>query len=472
MQDELAGRARAGTPRISRRRTARQLGFILGFAGAVAAVAAGCGEAPGSRPSAPASRPAATPAEQPPATEAATRIKHVVIIYKENRSYDSLFGLYPQGDGASEGKLAGRRTLTLLPLPDRSYDIAHEGKFVTVAMRGGRMDGWGLIPNAGLSRGYPSYVAATAAQMWAYWDYARRFTLSDRTFSSAATTSFPNHIYSIAAGGHGIWSNPHGGGERWGCDAPRGAHVKILLGDGRSAERYPCFDFRTLGDLLSEHGLSWRYYAPPLDVPGYRWSTYDAIRHVREGPAWQEHVSGNSRFVQDAAAGNLPAVSWVVAAFPVSDHPPASICEGENWTVRMINAVMRGPDWGSTAIFLTWDDPGGFYDHVPPPKLDAYGLGPRVPLLVISPYARRGFVSHTTWEFTSMLRFAERVFGLPALSARDRQADDMTSAFDFGQGRLPRLVLPTRQCPPWTSPAQRDQALRAGRLRADSSVLR
>ncbi len=133
-----------------------------------------------------------------------------------------------------------------------------------------------------------------------------------------------------------------------------------------------------------------------------------------------------------------------------SDHPPNSVCEGENWTVNQINAIMRSPAWGSTVIFLTWDDFGGFYDHVAPPHSDQFGFGPRVPLIIISPFAKAGFISHTTYELSSVLKFIELRFGLKPLTDRDSAANDLMDSFDFNQHPLPPLILNTHKCPPLT----------------------
>ena len=160
---------------------------------------------------------------------------------------------------------------------------------------------------------------------------------------------------------------------------------------------------------------------------------------------WRKVVY-ESRFIPDVHAGRLPAVSWLIPPLQSSDHPPASICEGENWTVRVINAVMKSPAWRSTAIILTWDDFGGFYDHVPPPHVDIYGLGPRVPAIVISPWAKRGYVDHQTFEFSSVLRLIERIWRLPTLGLRDAEARDMLSAFNFHGAPRPRLILKQRDC--------------------------
>src|SRR5262249_24710700 len=201
------------------------------------------------------------------------------------------------------------------------------------------------------------------------------------------------------------------GNAKWvwgGCDAAEGTVVPVMDTSGNSTRVFPCFEFQTVADNLESAGVSWRYYAPVQGQIGYIWSALDAIGHIRHGPLWASRVVPYGQFLADAAAGTLPAVSWLGPDFAVSDHPSRpgirgspgifSVCEGENWTVQYINAIMQGPNWPTTAIVLTWDDFGGFYDHVVPPAVDYYGLGIRVPLLVISPYVKEGIVSHTVYE--------------------------------------------------------------------------
>ena len=155
----------------------------------------------------------------------------------------------------------------------------------------------------------------------------------------------------------------------------------------------------------------------------------------------------DQQFLTDTRKGDLPTVSWIVTPGKVSEHAPASVCVGENWTVQMLNSLMRSPDWSSTAVFLTWDDFGGFYDHVAPQQVDGFGLGFRVPLLVISPYAKQGYIDHTQYEFSSMLRFAEDSLGLAPMTNRDRSANNMMGAFDFTQSARPPFLLQQRSCP-------------------------
>lgn len=192
--------------------------------------------------------------------------------------------------------------------------------------------------------------------------------------------------------------------------------------------------------------MSWNYYAPGQNQSGYIWSALNAIRHIRLTSLWTQRVVPTEQFVTDAQNGNLPAVSWLVTKSATSEHPPASVCLGENWTVQQLNAVMQGPDWESTVVFLTWDDFGGFYDHVPPPVVDNFGFGPRVPFLVISPWVRQGRITHTTLEFSSVLKFIEERFDLDPLTERDQDANDLVDSFDFDQRGLPPLILNPRQC--------------------------
>jgi phospholipase C len=206
--------------------------------------------------------------------------------------------------------------------------------------------------------------------------------------------------------------------------------------------RWPCFDVKVLPDLLQARGISWKEYRGDN-----RWiQPLRMIRHVRFSPMYRNVVS-DEQFIPDVQSGRLPSVSWLTPSFGLSDHPPTSICGGENWTVKVLNALMRSKYWDSTAVVLTWDDFGGFYDHVPPPHRDLYGDGPRVPAIVLSPWAKPGYIDHTTLEFSSVLRFIETVFRLPTLTQRDANSADMLEAFDFTGKPRPPLIRPQRRCP-------------------------
>jgi phospholipase C len=169
--------------------------------------------------------------------------------------------------------------------------------------------------------------------------------------------------------------------------------------------------------------------------------------NIRHSAMWAENIMAPAQFIADAKGGHLPAVSWLLPPGEYSEHPPGSMCEGENWTVSVLNAVMQGPDWDSTAVFVTWDDFGGFYDHVAPPQVDQFGLGPRVPLLIISPYAKAGHVSHTVYDHSSVLKFIETRYNVQPLTSRDAAASNMLDSFDFSGSPRPPLLLQPRTCP-------------------------
>ncbi len=393
----------------------------------------------------------------PPANLAAfrTKIQHIVYIIKENRSFDTYFGTFPGADGATTGMTSTGQRITLRRAPDRmTRDIGHDWEDARRAMNNGQMDRFDLVRDGNVRGDFLSMTQSLAGDIPSYWSYASHFALADRMFSSLAGPSFPNHLYTVAGESGGAINNPNS--LRWGCDSDPRTTVDVIEPNGEFTRRYPCFDFRTVADNLEAAGVSWRYYAPGQAQHGYIWSALDAIRHIRQGPLWQTRVAPFEAFVGDAASGRLPAVSWLIPDFDVSEHPTVdafagttlsvSACEGENWTVQQINAIMRGPDWPTTAIILTWDDFGGFYDHVPPPRVDHMGLGPRVPLIVISPYAREQTISHTTYEFASVLQLIENRYKLKALSRREVEANSLLDMFDFSQPPAPPLILPLQKC--------------------------
>jgi len=387
-----------------------------------------------------------TPTAAPP-----DPIQHIVILVKENRSFDNYFGTFPGADGTRVGRLSTGRVVPLIHAPDHTLlDIAHQGDAAHIAVDQGRMDGFNLLPGAvqdgqdiALSQLYQSDIPN-------YWTYAKTFTLDDHFFSTINGPSYPNHLVTVMAGSHNTDDNPvlntyHS----WGCDA--GRYTRVDAVDPRTGKHYlikPCFDATTLPDLLQRAGISWKYYAPGQYQSGYIWSALDSIKHIRYSPLWSTNVPQTSQFVKDIAAGTLPQVSWVVMNESESEHLPYSACLGENWTVRELNALMRSPLWSSTAVFLTWDDFGGFFDHVPPPHLNYISYGPRVPTIVISPYARPGFIDHQRYDFASILRYIEDRFHLPQLSEYDSRATSIGADLDPSQKPIAPIVLPERTCPP------------------------
>jgi phospholipase C len=378
-------------------------------------------------------------------------IQHIVFIIKENRSFNNYFGTFPGALGATSGPVSDGQIIPLGHTPDRVRDMGHSWNDAITAVNGGLMNQFDLVQFGNIDGDYMSMSQMYQSDIPNYWTYAQTFTLSDGTFSSLKGGSFPNHMYTIGATSDEAISNPNEPGHpqysSWGCDAVSGTTVTLQNTSGVQSEVFPCFDNETEGDLLDGAGISWKSYAPVENSSGYAWNTYDSINQIRNSSLWTEHVFPFSQFVTDAQNGNLAAVSWLVPDTADSDHAPSSVCTGENWVVQQINAVMQGPDWPTTAIFLTWDDFGGFYDSDAPANPDYYGFGPRVPMIIISPYSLAGTVAHTEYEFSSVLKFIETRFGLTNLTLRDLDAADMTDSFNFTQNPLPSLVLNTRVCP-------------------------
>jgi len=385
-------------------------------------------------------------------------IKHIVFFVKENRTFDNYFGTYPGANGTTTAMDSQGKALPLQHEADQIPDIDHSSQGARMAYDNGKLDRFDLLKSSGQHNPANPYGNNSLTQFYQsdipnYWTYARNFVLGDNMFSSLMGPSFPNHLYTVAAQSGGAIDNPvtdrnigtlGNASKGWGCDVPN-QQVQVQASNGSTSLQEACFNFLTLADELDARKYSWRYYAPPAGKPGYIWSVFNAIKHIRYGPDWK-YVVPTPQFMTDAAKGTLPTVSWIVTPALYSEHAPASVCVGENWTVRMLNSLMRGSDWSSTAVFLTWDDFGGFYDHVAPQQIDGYGLGFRVPLLVISPYAKKGFIDHTQYEFSSMLRFAEDELSLPTLTNRDKAANDIMGTFDFNQSARPPFLLKQRTC--------------------------
>jgi phospholipase C len=211
----------------------------------------------------------------------------------------------------------------------------------------------------------------------------------------------------------------------------------------------PCFDFKTQGEQLVADGVDWAFYAAQDYQVGYIWNAYAAIDDVfHDGEQWGQRIKPVDRIVQDIREDRLPSVTWVTPRYELSDHPPWSTCHGHNFVTSIVNAVMRSPMWKrGVAIFLTWDEWGGFYDHVAPPAIDDLGFGVRVPLLIISPYAKKGLVEKEQGEFSSVNRFIADNWGLGHLTDRVTNTTNYSQAFDFSQRpRDPHPRPPMRDC--------------------------
>jgi phospholipase C len=331
------------------------------------------------------------------------------------------------------------------------------------------MDGFGQ--NTYVISNYPAgkyaYSYVKRSLLVPYWSMAHQYVLADHMFSTMFGQSFTAHldliagttnlsqnlaeadVPSVAPGQQGDWG--------WGCDAPPGTKTSVV--NAQRAETiyggpFPCFaQFRTMADTLDAAHVSWKYYAPAITKPGRNeggvlWSVFQSIANVCKpinyvctGNDWKTKViSPPATVLTDPAKGQLPSVAWVIPDFKDSDHAVAQSDTGPSWVGNVVNAIGRSKDWDSTAIVVVWDDWGGWYDHVPPPQLSFVGLGERVPCLIISPYAKHGYVSHTQYEFGSILKFVEEAFDLPYLGSKhfgwgysDERATSIVDSFDFTQ---------------------------------------
>jgi phospholipase C len=385
----------------------------------------------------------------------AGKIEHVIWVVQENRSFDDLFYGYPGADTVTRGKDSHGSTIRLQPVGlRRKYEIDHSAAAMFAACNGKgplpgtncRMNGFNKeLTYDGPRRGQYAYVPHFDSKP--YFDMAHEWVLADRMFQSQLDESFVGHQYIIAGQAQSAVDLPNG---FWGCYLGVGTTVATLT-DQRltnGVPEAPCFDYITLGDELDAVNLSWRFYASrygsSASGDGSDWSSYQAVRHIFLGADWSKDViSPQTRFLTDVKNGKLANFTWITPQCTDSDHPGCGGGYGPSWVASVVNAVGESKFWNSTAIFVQWDDWGGLYDHVPPPYLDKDGLGFRVPLLVISPYAKRNYVSHVQYETTSVLRFAENLFGLRAMAVADsRAASPAGNCFDFRKG--PRKFVPIK----------------------------
>jgi phospholipase C len=375
-------------------------------------------------------------------------IRHIILIVKENHSFNNLFGRFPGVNSTTYYKNKKGRWLKLKPTPDQmKSDILNDYSATRKAIDGGKMDGFSLIAGAYQNGQNVADTQFTPKQEQGYFQYAKAFGLADNFFSTVASASFPNHLVLVAGQSMHVIDNPFDPKHQsnWGCDAASSIHVETLH-KGKYVPVVPCFTAETLADELNAAGLSWKYYSSPLGQRGYVWSTLDAFKRIRYSQQWTANVADPSQFDTDVANGKLPAMTWLTAPFDDSEHIPASQCKGENWTVDRINTIMKSVYWKRSVIVLTWDDYGGFYDEVPPPKVNDYMLGPRVPALIISPFSRPHFIYTNELDARSIIAFVEKQYHLSRLALFDRGGNSIASMLDLKQHPLPPLVLKDQPC--------------------------
>jgi phospholipase C len=388
------------------------------------------------------------------------KIKHVIVILQENRSFDSYFGTFPGAIGIPKGvcvpdPLHGGCVKPYVDHADSNQGGPHVNASSIGDVNGGKMNGFvkeaelrcdGKLPCKTDVMGHH-----TASDIPNYWTYAENYVLDDRFFESDDSWSLPAHLFMVSAWSANCKKGPM---SCVGTDSPR----------NRTAAQPRPFKWTDLTWLLHRAGVSWGYYLDhgaqtagnPLGVPTI-WNPLPGFTDVKQD-GQEANIKTVADFMAQAKAGTLPALSWMVPDAADSEHPPALISRGQAYVTRIINAVMRSKDWDSSVIFLAWDDWGGFYDHVVPPKVDALGYGIRVPALVISPYAKRGFIDNTVLSSDSWLKFIEDDFlggarinpetdGRPDSrpDVRENLANNIMQAFNFNQKPRPPLIL--NPCP-------------------------
>jgi len=334
-------------------------------------------------------------------------ITHVLILMQENHSFDNYFGTFPGADGFPPGLV----TEGVAPFHLEQAVTAnppHSAAAARAATNGGRMDRFVHVAGGPLPLGY--YDDRDIPN---YWEYARRFALADRFFSSFAGPTLPNHLFVVAGQSPGVTRNVG--------RPPSGA-----------------FRFTSLPDALERAGVSWKCYVGQRDPLEFGpLNPLAGFPSLRSPPG---RLAMTSALFADLRNGSLPSVAWIFPSGEESEHPLTDPRVGMWYVTAIANALMKSSAWMHTVLVVTWDEYGGFYDHVPPPTRDGVPLGPRVPALVLSPYARAGFVDHTTYDFTSILRLVEERFHVPPLGKRDLEAASLAGMLSESPDTRPLLV--------------------------------
>jgi phospholipase C len=378
------------------------------------------------------------------ANTSSSNISHVVIVMQTNRSFDNLFATFPGADGATSGLMANGQTVLLAKssLYTRKLYQNSRAAFL-VDYDAGQMDGWSKVWVSRQACPKCAYEYVDPAQIRPYWAMAKQYVLADHMFPTENSGDFSAH-QDLIRGSSAVDASEsmvdfptHG---PWGCDAQHGTTVPVVTSSGQYIKKgpAPCMTYSTLADLLDAKSLSWKYYAPQLfggGLAGSYWNAFDAVSSVRYGPDWTNDVSmPETNFFTDLAGGSLANVTWISPSGQNSDHAGFGASDkGPAWVAKIVNAVGKSKYWNSTAVIVVWEDWGGWYDHLAPPQLDYAGLGFRVPMIVISPYAKSAYVSHTQYEFGSIIRFVEDNWNLGRLGTTDTRAASIGDVFDFTQ---------------------------------------
>jgi phospholipase C len=434
------------------------------FARRAVAIAAGAALSSCSGGATPPAGFAALPAAVYPAT--ATPIEHIVVIVQENRTFNDLFATFPGTGGTTTGKefVDGKtRQIALAKVRLESPNtLRHTYPAYKTAYRGGNMDGFNQIifASTGKPEGTAPYQYVASSDVAPYWDIARDYAIADRFFQTQGSGSFTAH-QDLIRGDTQISSTESLIDDPplspWGCPAEKTNKTSLIttaLKYEKNKGPFPCTssfpdggkNYATLADLLDAKGISWKYYTPAWQgKTGSHWNAFLVISPVYGNPKeWNAHISQPEKSIfTDIDHGALPSMSWVIPDGINSDHSGYASDTGPSWVASVVNAIGRSKYWKSTAIVILWDDWGGFYDGVKPPKLDRQG-GPgfRVPLLVVSPYVVRNKISHTTYEFGSVVRFIEDTWRLGRLGTTDRTSASIAGIFDFHQAPRAFIAIP------------------------------
>jgi len=416
------------------------------------------------------------------------KIKHVIVIMQENRSFDSYFGKFPGADGIPNGvclpdpRNSGCRK-PFVDHRDSNGNDPHAETPFSADIDGGKMDGFVSIADKMLCKPKPATCHPdvmgyhTAAEIPNYWKYAENYVLNDHMFEPVKSWSLPDHLYMVSA-----WSAKCKNRSPMSCVndivGPYGVNKfqKAVDSELRTGQASIDLAWTDITWLLYAHHVSWRYYVQAGIQPDCEDNDAETCAGVKQnvqtpgiwnplplfGDVQADHQLNNIQstraYLHAAKKGTLPAVSWLIPSGANSDHSPASVHRSQAYVTALINAAMKSPEWDSTAIFLSWDDWGGFYDHVIPPAVDQNGYGLRVPAMVISPYARQGYIDHQTYSSDAYLKFVEDDFlgGSRLNPATDGRPDprpdvrenepilgNLAEDFNFSQAPRPPLLLPT-----------------------------
>ena len=393
-----------------------------------------------------------------------TPIKHIVVIFQENHSFNDLLGKLCVSEhrrcrGSTVGVISNGQRIKLAPEPDLPPGVGHAVADQDAAINRGKMNGWDRVEDCAAPK-YLCLEQAQAGRVPTLWSLADQYVISDRTFESSPVASWGSHLELVAAQMDGfVGDQPSGGssGPGAGCDTERdgpwspGAGTPPIMvpacvpdKNGKGPYRpSPVTYIPTIMDTLDAAGLTWKLYTPPPSSGGYGWAICPTFYECL-GSDQAKNVKEPTDFAVDAAHGRLPNLSIIVPNPEDSQHNSRSLMQGDNWIAANVNAVMNGADWKSTAIFITYDDCGCFYDPVRPPA----GFGVRVPMVIVSPYAKQRYVDHTDASFLSFLAFTEHSFGLPPLpGGREASAYDYRDAFAFDRSPRAARPLPLHRVP-------------------------